>query len=113
MQIQEILIIKNAQENYGISTEDINQIARVPSLMDLPLSPRGSRGLCAVGGSIVSMLDVNLLLDMPEVDIEASSSRLLSLNGNLASNALLVSEVYNTVDIDEANIEYIDNCDIP
>jgi purine-binding chemotaxis protein CheW len=108
-QIQEILIIKNAQENYGISTEDINQISRVPSLMALPLRPYGTRGLCAVGGSIVSMLDVNLLLDVPEVDLKASSSRLLSLNGDLSSNALLVSEVYNTVDIIETNIEYIDN----
>ena len=113
MQIKEILIIKNAQENYGISTENINQIARVPSLMNLPLKPTGTRGLCAVGGSIVSMVDVNLLLDMPEVDLEASSSRLVSLNGNLSSNALLVSEVYNTVDVDEANIEYTDNADDP
>ena len=113
MQIQEILIIKNAQENYGISTEDINQISRVPSLMSLPLIPKGTRGLCAVGGSIVSMIDVNLLLNMPEVDLGAGSSRLLSLNGKLSSNALLVSEVYNTVDIDEANIEYLDNANDP
>lgn len=113
MQIQEILIIKNAQENYGISTEDINQISRVPSLMSLPLIPKGTRGLCAVGGSIVSMIDVNLLLNMPEVDLDAGSSRLLSLNGKLSSNALLVSEVYNTVDIDEANIEYLDNANDP
>ena len=113
MQIQEILIIKNAQESYGISTEDINQISRVPSLMSLPLRPRGTRGLCAVGGNIVSMVDLNLLLDMPEVDLEDGASRLVSLNGDLSSNALLVSEVYNTVDINESNIEYIDNEDDP
>ncbi|NOR57300.1 MAG: chemotaxis protein CheW [Sulfurimonas sp.] len=111
--IQEILIIKNSQENYGISTEDINQISRVPSLMNLPLRPYGTRGLCGVGGNIVSLVDVNLLLDMPEVDLEANDSRLLSLNGDLSSNALLVSEVYNTVDIEEENIEYIDNADDP
>nr|WP_321268346.1 chemotaxis protein CheW [uncultured Sulfurimonas sp.] len=106
--IQEILIIKNSQENYGISTQDINQISRVPSLMDLPLRPYGTRGLCGVGGNIVSMLDVNLLLDMPQVDLSANSSRLLSLNAELSSNVLLVSEVYNTVNIQEQNIEYID-----
>ena len=108
-QIQEILIIKNSQENYGISTEDINQISRVPLLMDLPLRPYGTRGLCGLSGNIVNIVDVNLLLDMPEVDLKASNSRLLSLNGELSSNALLVSEVYNTVYIEEANIEYIDN----
>jgi purine-binding chemotaxis protein CheW len=113
MQIKEILIIKNSQENYGVSTEDINQVSRVPSLMLLPLRPYGTRGLCNVGGNILSMIDVNLLLDIPQVDLEAQNSRLLSLNGSLSSNALLVSEVYNTVDIDESNIEYLDNIDDP
>ena len=109
MQVQEILIIKNNQENYGISTEDINQLSRVPMLMPLPLRPAGVRGLCSVSGSILSMLDLNLLLDMPSVDYDNDKSRLLSLNGEYASNALLVSEVYNTVEIQSQNIEYTNN----
>lgn len=113
MQIEEILIIKNGVESFGISTEDINQISRVPSLMPLPLRPFGSRGLCGIGGNIVSMVDINLLLDMPEVDLGALKSRLLTLNGKHSSNSLLVSEVYNTVDIYEDNIEYIDKKDDP
>jgi purine-binding chemotaxis protein CheW len=113
MQIQEILIIKNGAENYGIPTEDINQISRVPMLMPLPLRPRGVRGLCAVAGTIVSLLDLNLLLDMPEVDYDNEQSRLISLNGSHASNALLVSEVYNAVEVDQSNIEYIQKEDDP
>jgi len=113
MQIQEILIIKNGRENYGISTEDINQISRVPMLMQLPLRPEGSRGLCSISGSIVSMLDLNLLLDMPCVDYDAYKSRLLTLNNRHSSSALLVSEVYNTVEVDQENIEYIETEDDP
>ena len=106
MKIEEILIIKNGSENYGISIENINQISRVPALMQLPLRPAGVRGLCGVGGSIVTMIDMNLLLDMPQVDLGAEKSRLLSLNDEHASNTLLVSEVYNTVKINQENIEY-------
>ena len=113
MQVEEILIIRNTHESYGISTEDINHIARVPSLMPLPLRPLGTRGLCSVGGSIVSMVDMNLLLDMSEVDLNASTTRLLSLNGIHLSNALLVSEVYNTVEIDPKNIDYLEKKDDP
>ena len=80
MQVQEILIIKNGNENYGISTEDINQISRVPILMPLPLRPKGVRGLCSISGSIVSMLDMNLLLDFSCVEYDAKKTRLLSLN---------------------------------
>jgi purine-binding chemotaxis protein CheW len=108
MQIQEILIVQNAHENYGISTEDINQISRVPLLMPLPLRPSGVRGLCSFSGSVVSMVDMNLLLDMQEVDLEDSRSRLISLNNEFASNTLLVSDVYNTVEIEQENIDYID-----
>ena len=113
MQIQEILIVKNAHENYGISTEDINQISRVSPLMPLPLRPSGVRGLCSVGGNVVSMVDMNLLLGMPEVDLDDHKSRIISLNNELSSNTLLVSDVYNTVEIDQENIEYIDTQDDP
>ncbi len=113
MEVQEILIIKNGAENYGVSTQDINQISRVPILMPLPLRPAGVRGLCAVAGNIVSLLDLNLLIGMSEVDYAADKTRLLSLNDSYASNALLVSEVYNTVEIDQANIEYIEQEDDP
>lgn len=107
MQIEEILIIKNGSENYGISTEEINQISRVPILMPLPLRPVGVRGLCSVGGNIVTIMDMNLLLEIQEVKYEAEKSRLISLSGKHSSSALLVSEVFNTVEVDDKNIEYI------
>jgi len=107
MQIHEILIIKNGVESYGIPTENINQISRVPLLMPLPLRPKSVRGLCAVSGNIVSLLDFNSLLGMKEVDYNDNKSRLLSLNHEHSSNALLVSEVYDTVVINQDNVEYL------
>ena len=113
MDIEEILIIKNGDESYGISTSDISQIARVPMLMPLPLRPTGVRGLCAVSGSIVTMTDMNLLLDLDEVDYENDASRLIVLNDSLSHTTLLVSEVYNTVEVKENNLECIDKDDDP
>ncbi len=109
MEVREILIIKNGVESYGISTENINQVSRVPALMPLPLRPFGVRGLCSVGGNIVTIIDMNLLLDMDEIDYNASSSRLVSFNGNHYSVALLVTEVYNIVEVEQSNTEYMEN----
>ncbi|QSZ42293.1 chemotaxis protein CheW [Sulfurimonas aquatica] len=113
MLIEEILIVKNAHESYGIPIDEVNQISRVPSLMPLPLRPSGVRGLCSVSGSVVSMVDMNLLLGLSEVDIEANSSRIISLNEEYSSNALLVSTVYNTVEVQQDRIEYLDDKDDP
>ena len=105
MQIEEILIIKNGDESYGISTCDINQIARVPMLMPLPLRPYGVRGLCAVSGNIVTMVDMNTLLDLGEVDLESETSRVIVLNDPHSHATLLVSEVYNTTQVDQKDLE--------
>jgi len=113
MGIEEILIIKNGNESYGIPTKEINQIARVPMLMPLPLRPYGVRGLCAVSGNIVTMVDMNTLLKLDQVDIENDKSRVIVLNDPHSHATLLVSEVYNTVDVDESHIDYIDKDDDP
>lgn len=76
--------------------------------MPLPLRPAGIRGLCSLAGSVVSMVDMNLLLGMPEVDMHDSKSRVISLTEELASNTLLVSDVYNTVEVQEDKIEYLE-----
>ncbi len=111
MQIQEILIIKNGSESFGVSTQDIDQIFRVPDIMPLPLRPEEVRGLSVLGGNIATVLDVNMLLGIGKVDENDDHSRLLSLTGKHSVNALLVSDIYNAVTIDEEHIEYIDRAD--
>ncbi|MBU1659007.1 chemotaxis protein CheW [bacterium] len=111
MQIQEIIIINNGAQSYGISTQFINQVSRVPALMPLPLRPFGVRGLCSVGGNIVSIVDMNLLLDMNAVEYDAPSSRLVSFNGVYASHAFLVNQVDNIVEVNQKDTEYLDNND--
>jgi len=111
MKIEEILIIKNNSESFGISTQDINQIFRVPDVMPLPLRPKEVRGLSVLGGNISTVMDVNMLLGIGQVDIQNDKSRLLSLTNENSVNALLTSEVYNTVTIDESKIEYVQRTD--
>lgn len=113
MDIEEILIIKNGAQSYGISTSDISQIARVPMLMPLPLRPSGVRGLCAVSGNIATVVDMNILLGLDEVDYNNDETRLIVLNDALSSSTLLVSEVYNTIEVKEENLEKIENNDDP
>ena len=113
MDIEEILIVKHGSQSYGISTSDISQIARTPMLMPLPLRPSGVGGLCAISGNIATVVDMNLLLNMKEVDYDNEKARLIVLNDALSSSTLLVSEVYNTVEVEAEHLEIIDKQDDP
>lgn len=108
MKIEEILIIKNGSESFGISTQVIDQIFRVPDIMPLPLRPLEVRGLSVLGGNISTVMDINMLLGIGKVDNQNNNARLLTLTNKNSMNSLLVSEVYNTVTIDEEKIEFVD-----
>jgi purine-binding chemotaxis protein CheW len=107
MQIEEILVIRHDDIRYGIRTDDIEQILRVPDITPLALSPDEVQGLCAVGGNITTVIDMNMLLGLEPVDRTDANSRLLMLSGKHAHIGLLVSMVVDTVDIDAELIETI------
>ncbi|MDQ1298851.1 MAG: hypothetical protein QG558_1390, partial [Campylobacterota bacterium] len=108
MLIEEILIIRHDGVLFGISTASIGQILRVPEITPLALSPHEVRGLCAVGGGIVTVLDFNLLLGLNPCGGVDQASRVITLNEPLNALALLVDEVTVSLMIDQKRIEYLD-----
>lgn len=111
MHIEEILIIRHNEVSFGISTALIGQILRVPDITSLALSPYEVRGLCAVGGGIVTLLDFNLLLGLKPCNGSDQGNRVITLNDEMSALALLVDEVTVSLTIDQEKIEYLDVAD--
>ncbi len=109
MHFEEILIIRHGEICYGISTDAVEQILRVPAITPLALTPREVRGLCAVGGNILTVMDTNLLLGLDAVDAGVGESRLLTLTGVYSHVGILVSRVVDTVGVEPAMLEMIDD----
>lgn len=107
MHIEEILIVCHDKVCFGISTAMIGQILRIPELTPLALSPREVRGVCAVGGNIMTAIDMNAVLGMEEVNTASAKSRVLSLQYPYGSSALIVSEVIVSTIVDPDRMEYI------
>lgn len=107
MQIEEILIVKYRGVSFGISTSLIGQILRVPEITSLALSPEQVRGLCAVSGSIVTVLDFNLLLGLEACSADRQENRVVTLGGEWGALALLVDEVSISLSLEEEKIEYL------
>ena len=111
MNIEEILIIKDGDVHYGISTEYIDQILRSTALTPVILTTKAILGLSAVSGRIVTVYDMNLLLDSKAIDIANDATRFLSLRGEFDNSAIVVGEVVESILLDEEKLEYIDNND--
>ncbi|MDD4854455.1 MAG: chemotaxis protein CheW [Sulfuricurvum sp.] len=108
MLIEEILIIRHGEIAFGISTSFIGQILRVPDITPLALSPCEVRGLCALGGNIATVIDINLLLGLPACDGNAPKNRVITLNAPWSALCLLVDEVSISITVDPEKIEYLE-----
>ena len=108
MLIEEILIVRHGGVAFGLPTDYIGQILRVPDITALALSPSQVCGLCAVGGDIITVLDFNSLLGFPKAEGDSQKNRVITLVSPLNSLSLLVGEVGISLGIDPDKIEYFD-----
>jgi len=109
--IEEVLIIKEQGCYYGVNTEEVEQILRVQDLTPMAMTPKAIRGLCSIEGSIICTLDFSYLLDRQAdyVDESAFKARQVTIQGEKYHFSLLVSEVINSVEVDQSNVEYVDD----
>jgi len=111
MQIEEVLIIKENNCFYGINTDEVEQILRVQDLTPMAMTPRAIRGLCSIEGSIISVLDFAYLLDKSHelVDTDEFKARQVTVNSSQHNFSLLVSEVINSVEVNQELVEYVED----
>ena len=111
MQIEEVLIIKEQGCYYGIDTNEVEQILRAQDLTPMAMTPDSIRGLCSIEGLILCTLDFSYLLDEKSdfVDKDALKARQVTIKSSTHHFSLLVSEVINSIEVDQSRIEYVDD----
>lgn len=108
MQIEEVLIVRNSGNLYGINTQDIEHILRVQEVTPVPFSAREICGLCSIEGSIVTVLNLaKLLLTEDEIALDDPEARLITVDINGMRYSLLTQEVVTNIILDQNNIEFI------
>ena len=102
---QNILSVKIDGEIYGFNGNNIEQILRVPTISDIPLSFNGIKGLSSISGKIVTIIDTGVLLDLTKVDETNTKARLLTIKCGENNYGFLVDEVVGMTSIIEENYE--------
>ena len=108
MFVEEILIVRHNDDLFGINTDTVEHILRVLDITPLPFAPKEVRGFCSVEGSILTVLDLSLLLlEKDKIDETADAARLITVSMKDRRYSVLLEEVINNISVKQDDIEYV------
>lgn len=104
--MMQIVVFKLGDEHFAVETDRVQSINDIMSITKVPKAPSYIKGLINLRGSIKSLVDLNLLLDVNHGN-EQNSIIILTVEDE--EIGISVDEVEEVLDIDEKNIQKLDN----
>lgn len=98
----QIVVFKLGDEHFAVETDRVQSINDIMSITRVPKAPAYIKGLINLRGSIKSLVDLNLLLD---VDHGNEQNNIIILTVEDEEIGISVDEVEEVLDIDEKNIQ--------
>ncbi|ABS40048.1 chemotaxis protein CheW [Clostridium botulinum] len=99
----QVVIFKLNNEQFAVQTDKIQSINDAMEITRVPKAPAHIKGLINLRGNIISLLDINLLLDIPKGDKIQNNIIILEMEDELVGIA--VDDVYEVLDVEENLIE--------
>ncbi|APC82947.1 chemotaxis protein CheW [Clostridium botulinum] len=99
----QVVIFKLNNEQFAVETDKIQSINDAMEITRVPKAPAHIKGLINLRGNIISLLDINLLLDIPKGDKSQNNIIILEMEDELVGIA--VDDVYEVLDVEENLIE--------
>ena len=106
-EIVQYIIIKLADEQYGIDIKYIDNIVRMQNITRVPKVDDYFRGVLNIRGVIVPVMSIRILMGMEE-DVITNKSRIIILKteaGDLVG--IIVDQVNQVLTLDSKNIEKV------
>ena len=95
----QVLIFKLSEELFALRTERVLNINETMNVTRVPAAPEYIKGLVNLRGSILSLLDINLLLEIPHTDEIQENIIILNLENETVG--ITVDQVVEVIDIAE------------
>lgn len=89
---------------FGVDVRQVQEVLRTQPMTRVPLAPSLVRGLINLRGQIVTAFDLRERLDLPKRDESAQPVNVV-LRRDDGAVALLVDDIGDVVEIDEAKLE--------
>ncbi len=104
----QIVVFKLGDEHFAVETERVQGINDIMGITRVPKAPSYIKGLINLRGSIKSLVDINLLLDVTPGE---NQNNIIILTVEDEEIGISVDEVEEVLDIDEKNIQKLDKDD--
>lgn len=103
----QVVIFKLGDEQFAVETAKVQSINDTMGITKVPKAPDYIKGLINLRGNIISLLDINLLLDIEKNEREQDNIIILEMEDELVG--ITVDQVDEVLDIEESIIERIDD----
>lgn len=101
----QVVVFKLKNEQFAVETSKVQTISEAVTVTKVPKSPEYVKGLINLRGTVIALLDINLLLDSEKSEADQQSVIILKLEDELI--AISVDQVDEVLEIDENIIESI------
>jgi len=102
----QVVVFKLNDEQFAVETAKVQSINDMMVITKVPKSKEHIKGLINLRGNVISLLDVNLILDVNKSDAVQNNIIILEMQEELVGIA--VDQVDEVLDVEEDLIEKID-----
>jgi purine-binding chemotaxis protein CheW len=95
----QVLIFKLSDELFALRTERVQSINETMNVTRVPGAPEYIKGLVNLRGNVLSVLDINLLLDVPHIDEIQENIIILDMENETVG--ITVDQVVEVIDMAE------------
>jgi purine-binding chemotaxis protein CheW len=103
----QVVVFKISDELFAVETAKVLSITDMTEVTKVPKAPVHIRGLINLRGSIIPLLDINLLLNIPKS--LKDQSNIIILNVDDEQVGISVDEVEEVLEIDEKLLQKLEN----
>lgn len=102
----QVVVFKLNDEQFAVETAKVQSINDMMVITKVPKSKEHIKGLINLRGNVISLLDVNLVLDVDKSEAQQNNIIILEMQEELVGIA--VDQVDEVLDVEEELIEKVD-----
>ena len=101
----QVIVFNLGNEQFAVETSKIQTITDVMKVIRVPKAPTYIKGLINLRGSILSLLDIKMLLGIYDDNSENDAKNIIILKVNDEQVGISVDEVHEVINADEKTIQ--------